>query len=136
MTHLFMLGTNIVSYVIKGRLRSSERLVRVPVHLLCISSITAGEICFGLANKPEALRLNASAAEFLRRAEILAWDAQAASCYGDIRAGLQRAGRSMDKMDLLIAAHALSLGATLVTNDAACAEIPGLATEDWTQPLQ
>ncbi len=132
----YMLDTNIVSHAIKGRLASSGRMLRVPVQRLCISSITAGEIHFGLANKPEAIRLNALIIEFLRRTEIVAWGAEAAECYGVLRAGLGRAGRSMDKMDLLIAAHAVSLGVTLVTNDAAFAQIPGLATEDWMQPLQ
>ncbi len=136
MTTWFMLDTNIVSHAIKGRLASPDRLVRVPVQQLCISSITAGEIYFGLANKPEAIRLNASMTEFLRRLEIMAWGTEAAACYGQLRARLHRAGRLLDKMDMLIAAHAVSLGATLVTNDAAFAQIPGLTTEDWTKPPQ
>jgi predicted nucleic acid-binding protein len=57
---------------------------------------------------------------------------QSADRYGLLRAEMQRIGKSLSALDMLIAAHALSLGATLVTTDAAFRHVPGLSVEDWS----
>jgi tRNA(fMet)-specific endonuclease VapC len=62
----------------------------------------------------------------------LGWDSEAARCYGSLRAGQERKGKPLSTEDLMIAAHALSLGMTLVTNDSAFSFVEGLKTEDWT----
>jgi tRNA(fMet)-specific endonuclease VapC len=73
--------------------------------------------------------------EFLGRVEVLPWNQQVADMYGPLRAGLERRGRALAPLDLLIAAHALALGAVLVTNDQAMLRQTGLETEDWTRDV-
>jgi tRNA(fMet)-specific endonuclease VapC len=63
---------------------------------------------------------------------VLSWDSAAARAYGLLRASQERKGRPLSVEDLMIAAHALSLGLTLVTNDKAFSFVDGLKTEDWT----
>lgn len=69
------------------------------------------------------------------RVDIIPWDKEAADVYGPLRAELQRAGTILAEMDLLIAAHALAIGAVLVTNDQAMLRLTGLETEDWTRDV-
>jgi tRNA(fMet)-specific endonuclease VapC len=133
MTLRLMLDTNMVSFVVRGRGIVIERLSRHPVDAICISAITAGEIRFGLARQPGAHRLRDSMGLFMRQIEIMPWDASTSLRYGGLRAAMQRSGRSMGELDLLIAAHALDLDMTLVTNDAGFARVPDLAIEDWTR---
>ena len=66
MTPLYLLDTNTVSYLIKRHPQVTQRLLAVPMHSVCISAITAGELAFGLAKRPEALALKAAVDEFLR----------------------------------------------------------------------
>jgi len=131
-----MLDTNIVSHIVRGQAAAIGRLLRHPVDAVCVSAITAGEIRFGLARRPEAHRMQAAMERFLQQTEILPWDANASRRYGPLRAEIQRLGQPIGELDLLIAAHALAVGTTLVTNDAAFARVPGLTIEDWTRPVQ
>jgi tRNA(fMet)-specific endonuclease VapC len=71
--------------------------------------------------------------EFLARMTILPWDSEAAQYYGQIRATLEHEGQPMGNLDMMIGAHALALGAVLVTNDQAFARIEQLKVEDWTK---
>ncbi len=66
---------------------------------------------------------------------MLPWNQQVADTYGLLRAELVSVGRSLSPLDLLIAAHALALGAVLVTNDQAMLRQTGLETEDWTRDV-
>ena len=129
----YMLDTNTVSHLLKQHPAVARRLVAVPITALCISAITQGELLFGLARRPLATALHDAVWEFLRRVDVLSWDAAAASVYGPARAATQREGRVLAPMDLLIGSHALSIAAILVTNDRAFAQLPGLAIEDWTE---
>jgi tRNA(fMet)-specific endonuclease VapC len=129
----YMLDTNTVSHLLKKHPEVAQRVVAVPITSLCISAITRGELLFGLARWPEAKTLHGVVQEFLRRVDVLAWDADAAQAYGTARAAMQREGRVIAPMDLLIGAHALSIGAVLVTNDHAFGLLPGLSVEDWTE---
>ena len=67
----YMLDTNIVSHCIKQEPNVIQHLLAVPMHQLCISVITEGELLFGLAKRPSATRLKRAVHEFLRRVEVL-----------------------------------------------------------------
>ena len=129
----YMLDTNTVSHLLKKHPTVSRRVVAVPITSLCISAITQGELLFGLARRPDATALHSAVREFLRRVDVLPWDAATSEVYGPARAATQREGRVLAPMDLLIGSHALSIEAVLVTNDRAFAQLPGLSIEDWTE---
>ena len=112
-----MLDTNTVSHLLRGHALVAQRIVAVPITSLCISAITEGELLFGLAKRPSAERLHIAVGEFLRRADVLPWDSAVAKHYGIVRADLECHGKVLSPLDLLIAAHALAVGAVLVTND-------------------
>lgn len=128
-----MLDTNTVSHLLKKHPAVASRVVAVPITSLCISAITQGELLFGLAKRPDAAALHAAVREFLRRVDVLPWDAGTSEFYGPARAATQREGKVLAPMDLLIGAHALSIDAVLVTNDRAFAQLSGLTVEDWTE---
>jgi len=133
MASLYMLDTNTVSHIIKRQPQAIARLLGVPMHSVCISAITAGELAFGLAKRPQAMALREAVIEFLRRVEVMPWDDAVAQTYGTLRAELQKNGRPLAALDLQIAAHALHLKATLVSNDKAFAQVGGLMVEDWVR---
>ena len=120
-----------VSHIIKRQPQAIARLLEVPMHSVCISAVTAGELAFGLAKRPQALALREAVNEFLRRVEVMPWDAAVAQSYGTLRAALYKKGTPLAALDLQIAAHALHVNATLVSNDKAFAQVGGLAVEDW-----
>lgn len=128
----YMLDTNIVSHVLKKHSAVTERLIATPMNRLCVSAITEGELLLGLARRPAATRLRLAVTEFLSRVEVLPWDRAAAQQYGLTRAAMAREGRVIAPMDLLIATHALSIDAVLVTNDHAVKQMSMLHIEDWT----
>lgn len=129
-----MLDTNTVSHLIKGHPLVSQWVVAMPMASLCLSAVTAGELHFGLAKRPEAQGLHRAVRELLLRVDVLAWDSGVVEGYGALRAGLQRQGRVLAPLDMLIAAHALAAGAVLVSNDRAFSQVPDLLVEDWTVP--
>lgn len=129
----YMLDTNTVSHFIKGVDNVRNKLISVPISALAISAITEGELLFGVAKKPEAKQLRLVVHEFLIRVDVLPWDSAAAACYGTLRADLQKKGKLLGNLDLLIAAHALSLEIILITNDHAFTQVDGLKIEDWSQ---
>jgi tRNA(fMet)-specific endonuclease VapC len=130
----YLLDTNTASYVIKGNIPSvRERLLKVPMARLAISTVTEAELLFGAARKPEAAQLKIAVDEFLLRVEALPWDSTAARHYADVRAALERSGAPMGNLDMMIAAHALALEAVLVTNDRAFRRLSRLKLENWTR---
>jgi tRNA(fMet)-specific endonuclease VapC len=131
MTPRYLLDTNTVSHLIKRHPQVTQHLLAVPMHSVCISAITAGELAFGLAKRPEAVALRAAVNEFLRRVEVLPWDSGVAQTYGTLRAQLQHQGISLSALDMQIAAHALHLHATLVSSDKAFQNIPSLSLQTW-----
>jgi tRNA(fMet)-specific endonuclease VapC len=132
----YMLDTNIVSHLLKKHPVVARRVIAVPITSLCISAITQGELLFGLARRPKATVLHEVVREFLRRVDVLPWDAAASEVYAAARAATECKGRVLAPMDLLIGTHALSVDAVLVTNDRAFAQLAGLKLEDWSEDSQ
>lgn len=130
---VYMLDTNTVSCLVKKDPTAMQRAKNVPISSLCISAITEGELLFGLAKRPEAIRLHAAVKEFLRCVDVMPWDERVAEHYARIRASLERQGKTLALLDLLIASHAESIGAVLVTNDQAFRLMGSLRVEDWTE---
>lgn len=95
--------------------------------------VTEAELLFGVAKRPEARKLRVAVDELLAAIEVLAWSSVTARRYATIRADLERRGKPLGALDLLIAAHAVQHDAVLVTNDRAFSAVPGLPLEDWTR---
>jgi len=128
-----MLDTNTVSHLLKAHPAVARRVAAAPMASLCISAITEGELLFGLARRPDAKRLHIAVRELLRCVDVLPWDSSVAERYGPVRADMERRGRILAPLDLLIATHAMSTGAVLVTNDKAFAQVGDLEVADWTE---
>ena len=129
----YLLDTNTVSYAIQGySIPLRARMDSTANASMALSAFTQAELLYGLAQKPEAKKLRSAVEKFLRDLRILSWDSAAATAYGDLRASQESKGRPLSHEDLMIAAHALALGLTLVTHDQVFAFVDGLKTEDWT----
>jgi len=128
----YLLDTNTVSHLLRIHPSVRRRVEAAPITSLCISAITEGELLFGLAKRPAAARLHHAVEELLRRVDVLPWDREAAARYGSTRAALTAKGKNLAPLDMLIAAHAQSTGAVLVSNDQAFRQVDDLALEDWT----
>lgn len=129
----YLLDTNIFIYLCKGTYPSIADHIRSfgPGDIV-ISSITLAELEFGIAKsaKPEKNRKHFQ--ELLLPFEILPFDSQAAVEYGVIRHCLEKAGSPIGPLDTLIAAHALAIGACLITNnEREFGRVPGLRVENW-----
>ena len=99
---------------------------------IAISAITQAEILYGLHKKPDMARLRVAFENFSARTRILSWDASTANSYAVLRTDLERSGRALDLMDLLIASQALAHGAVLITGDKAFRHAPAnLAVDNW-----
>jgi tRNA(fMet)-specific endonuclease VapC len=129
----YLLDTNICIYVIKRKPPAVlTRLQRLRLPDVGISAITLSELQYGVSksSRPEQNRL--ALVQFLAPIEVLDYDDRAAARYGGLRAQLERAGQPLGSLDMLIAAHALALGRTLVTNnEAEFRRVPALAVENW-----
>jgi tRNA(fMet)-specific endonuclease VapC len=127
-----MLDTNVASDVIRSTI-ADQRLVRIPMQLLGISTITEAELLYGLAKKPLATKLRELVHAFLRHVDILAWDSEAARSYAELRALSEAKGITLDDPDMFIAAHAHAAGRTLITRDAALIRLkPWMRVESWS----
>lgn len=101
---------------------------------ICVSVITEAEMLYGLAKKPEAKGLHKAVIGFLLRVQVLPWDSAASRVYGELRARIEKQGKTLGNLDLLIAANSVGSGAVLVTNDQAFHKIIRLNVVDWTKP--
>jgi len=132
---MYMLDTNTCIYVLKNRSEKLRKKFKA-IRSICISSVTYGELCFGIENSDPRLKEEryAQLVRFAQRLLIDPWDEEAARQYGLIRAFLKREGKIIGNNDLLIAAHARSLDAVLVTNNTKeFSRVPDLTLEDWTE---
>jgi len=133
METLYLLDTNTVSYYIADNPHEvRKRLDRVGSPSTAVSTVTEAELRYGVARNPGALRRRESVESFLDNTVILPWDSAAARNYGQLRAHQERKGLPLSVEDMMIAAHALSQGLTLVTPDSVFSFVDGLKTEDWT----
>ena len=132
---LYLVDTNTDSHFVKEHPDVVSMLLSKPIEAIAISAITEGELRFGLAKRPGSKRIIRPIEEFMQRAASLPWDSRAAFVYGTLRAALEKAGKGIGSLDLLIAAHAMSVDGILVTADKAFRNVPGLAVEDWTQTI-
>lgn len=132
--HRYMLDTDIASYAMKKTSRKVlDRLAQTAVTDICVSSIVVAELEFGVAVSPRRAQDQARLDLLLSYAEVLDFPAEAARAYGAIRAGLKRLGELIGANDMLIAAHARTLGLTLVTNNTReFLRVPGLRVENWS----
>jgi tRNA(fMet)-specific endonuclease VapC len=130
-----MLDTNICIYIIRKKpQRVLRRLQRYPVSNIGVSSITLSELEYGVAKSIKPQQNKLALTEFLAPIEILPYDDMAARQYGELRAHLEKNGTPIGSLDMLIAAHALSLKCTLVTNnEVEFQRVPGLSIDNWTQ---
>ena len=131
----FLLDTNICIYIIKKKPQKVlDELRNHDVSEIGISSITLGELEYG-ANKSSRVEENKFAiAEFVAPLEIIDFNDNAARAYGEIRADLEKRGKVIGPLDMLIGAHALSLECTLVTNNTKeFKRIKGLELANWTR---
>lgn len=115
---LHMLDTDMASYLIKGRSPAvAARAAEIAPADLCISIITRAELLYGLKRLAPDHRLHLGVRRFLNLVRALSWDAEAAKHYADIRHRLVSSGQPIGELDMMIAAHCLSAGAVLVTNN-------------------
>ena len=130
---IYMLDTDICIYIIKRKpLRVLERLKSIQPDQLSMSAITFAELMNG-AKKSQRVEANVSRLNALGEIlEIRSFDQQAAVAYGDVRSSLEKRGEVIGPHDLLIAAHALSLDRTLVTNnEREFKRVEGLKVDNW-----
>ena len=130
----YMLDTDTCSYIMK---RSNDavlkRLQKIPVSDVCISVITKSELLYGVEVSPRRRQDESALNAFLRYLNVLDFPDTASPHYASIRAHVKTLGAMIGANDLFIAAHARSLGLTLVTNNTReFGRVPKLAIENWT----
>ena len=128
-----MLDTDVASYLIRDP--SPERIHQLgeaSPHSFVISAVTRGELRYGLGRRPEAVTLARVTELFLAGVETLPWDDAAADRCGVVRAELALKGRPIGSLDEMIAAHALSCDAVLVTGNVRhFGRVTGLRLRAW-----
>jgi tRNA(fMet)-specific endonuclease VapC len=128
----YLLDTNIVSDLVRNpQGRIAQHIGKIGEAQVCTSIIVAAELRYGAAKK-QSPRLTAQLEAVLSALEILPWQEPADMTYGTLRSRLEKAGRPIGGNDMLIAAQALTLGHTLVTdNEREFARVKGLRRENW-----
>jgi tRNA(fMet)-specific endonuclease VapC len=130
-----MLDTNICIYIIKKKPTDIiERLRQTRISQVGISSITLSELEYGVAKSSKPDQNQFALAQFLAPLEILPYGDEPAQQYGGLRAFLEKKGAPTGSFDMLIAAHALSIGCILITNnEKEFIRVPGLKIDNWVK---
>lgn len=131
---MILLDTNICIYIINAKPPAVlARFHQYRLGDIGLSSVVATELAYGVAKSGSAR--NRQALEmFLAPLEVVPFDEAAVWAYGELRADLERRGQPIGSLDTMIAAHALSLGATLVTNNTReFAKVKGLSLQNWVE---
>ncbi|HSR53968.1 MAG TPA: PIN domain-containing protein [Acidobacteriota bacterium] len=127
----FMLGTDTVSYALRGQRGVAERILAHRPSQLCISSITLAELRYG-ADLRNSKKLHRLIDAFVESIEVLPFTTSAADKFPVVAFALTKRGEPIGTFDTLLAAHALSLGTTFVTNDLRhFSRVPELSSESW-----
>ena len=129
----WMLDTNICIAIIRRRPEAALRRLRgKAIGQVGVSAITVSELQYGAAKSTHPEQARQALTEFLLSLEVAPYDDAASAAYGPLRARLEARGEPIGPLDTLIAAHAFSLGAVLVTNNTReFSRVAGLAIEDW-----
>jgi len=130
---MYMLDTNICVYLIKHNpVQVRAQFEKRQPGDISLSSVVLAELMYGISKSQYKERNLAALEMFLIPLEVMPFDEHATGIYGDIRADLERSGQVIGGNDLFIAAHALALNATLVSNNLKeFARVPGLKLENW-----
>lgn len=128
----YMLDMDTCIYVLKYQPPAVREAFNRHSEHLCTSSVVLAELLYGAEKSAQPDHNRDTVERFVARLDVVAFDDHAAAHYGRLRADLERDGRPIGPYDLMIAAHARSLGLTLVTNNAREFErVPGLLLENW-----
>ena len=132
---MYMLDTNICIYIIKQKPKSViDKFKKMKNANICISSITYSELLYGAEKSSNIAKNLLALTMFLSNIEILSYDESASIDYGIIRSKLEKQGKIIGPLDMLIAAHAKSLNITLVSNNLKEFErVDGLKLENWVE---
>ena len=134
---LYMLDTDTASFFLRGRYPSIDaRLKELDGSEFCISVITRAELMYGLQLAAPTHQAHLRVRRFLAGIAILDWDQAAADAYAALRYQMKVQGTPVAEPDMMIAAHAMSLGAVLVTNNTRHFQhmVPPLVIENWVSP--
>lgn len=128
-----MLDTNACIYLIKEHPSSVlERFASNPVGDIGVSVITLAELEYGISKSSRPARNREALEQFISPLEVASFDRDATAAYGKLRTTLEKKGQPIGSMDLLIAAHAISLDVRLITHNVKeFGRVPGLRIEDW-----
>ena len=130
----YMLDTNICIFIIKHKPEKViDKFLKLKANDICISSVTFAELSYGVEKSQAKMKNRIALTLFLSNIEIKPFDSKAAEEYGIVRTELEKAGQPIGPLDTQIAAHARSLGFTLVTNNTReFKRVSKLTLEDWT----
>lgn len=131
----YMLDTDTCSYIIKERPASVlKRFQKLAMEQICVSAVTYAELLYGV-ERSSSTRINQPIVDdFVRHLDVLSWGVEAADQYGKLRADLEARGTPIGAMDMMIAAHARSLKAVLVTNNKKhFSKVKSLKIENWVR---
>ena len=127
----YLLDTNACIDFIRNVGNTRRRMKSKPFREFCISSIVVAELMHGAKQSPHADKHLPATRNFCQKFTAVDFDGPAADTFGDIRLQLERDGLPLGAYDMLIAAHAKSLGLVCVTNDQGFRNVNGLTVEDW-----
>ena len=131
----YMLDTNICIFTSKNKPAEVRQAFERHHDQMCISSVTLMELVYGAEKSAFPHRNLAIIEGLVARMQVLDYDSKAAEHTGQLRAELQKLGKTIGACDFMIAGHARSLGLILVTNNVRESErVPGLRVEDWVHP--
>jgi tRNA(fMet)-specific endonuclease VapC len=137
---LWMLDTDTSIELIRGQRawvqRRMDAVVADPGNRVAISAIVNAELTYGLVRRAQRGMPQPAGDEFLKTVDTIPWDERAAAKYGEVRVQLEMAGQLIGREDMTIAAHAIVLGATLVTNNVKhfVRLSPPLRMDNWVDP--
>ena len=128
---MYMLDSNAFSALMKNNATVVRHLRQHKSQDICLPAIVWAEVRYGIYKKNSA-KLLESAMRTLQKIRIVPFNQQTADIYAQLRANMEKQGKSLSPMDMLIAASAVANGCILVTNDQAFLQVEPLQVEDWT----